>query len=334
VGTWSPTATAYSLQWERCVSTGGSCSPIAGGSASTYALTSTDAGSTLRVEVTASNTSGSSVATSNATSVVGQVSSGNVLWSGNFDTGTFGQYDSLQQYTTGRASIVGSASSLGGPSTPRDGSDFFQCRVVSGDNVYGGERCEALKGGLGIVNHADQWYGWSTAMPSSFPAAGLNVTGQFHSNSSLALNGQANIQFAVDYGQLLWVGSKTTPHWILGVNGCTGSNGQYVNQTCSKAFDLGAMSNWIGAGWVDVVLHVVWSDATNGTVELWMKKANSSTYTKYVSQVGNISNLYQGYSAYLKLGLYRAANSGLPDGYIWYDGVREGTTFASVDPAA
>jgi hypothetical protein len=36
----------------------------------------------------------------------------------------------------------------------------------------------------------------------------------------------------------------------------------------------------------------------------------------------------------LKIGLNRTQSSGLPDGYVWYDRVREGTSFASVDPAA
>jgi hypothetical protein len=53
-----------------------------------------------------------------------------------------------------------------------------------------------------------------------------------------------------------------------------------------------------------------------------------------VSQVGNVANLYQGYTAYLKLGLNRTQSSGLPDGYIWFDQVRSGTTFAAVDPGA
>jgi len=330
-GTWSPAATAYSLQWERCDTAGGSCSPIVGASAYTYALTSTDAGSTLRVAVTASNSSGSSVATSAATSAVAQSSSGSVLWSGNFDTGNFSQYDSIQQFTTGRATIVGSATSLGGPSAPRDGADFFQCRVVSGDVVYGGERCETLKGGLGIANGADQYYGWSLAMPSSLPSDGL--TGQFHGTYDYA---QSNVQFFIDHGQVGAFGSTSSaPRWVLGVNGGPAvPNGQYVDTPTSKAFDLGPLSNWRGTGWIDVVFHIKWQDTATGTVELWMKKAGTSTYTKYVSAVGNVANLYQGYTAYLKLGLNRTQNSGLPDGYIWFDGVRRGTTFASVDPSA
>jgi hypothetical protein len=245
--------------------------------------------------------------------------------------GGFSQDDDIQQYTTGRAALVSSAENVGGPSAPRRGADFFQCRVVSGDNLLGGERCEILKGGLGIVNGTDEWYSWSVAMPADLPANGL--TGQFHSTYDYA---QSNIQFFIDHGQVHGFGATgSKPRWELGVNGGPAvPDGQYVAHRYSKAFDLGPLSNWRGAGWIDVVLHLKWEDTRTGTVELWLKKAGSSTYRKYVSAIGNIANLYQGYTAYLKLGLNRTQNSGLPDGYIWYDEVRQGTTFAAVDPGA
>jgi hypothetical protein len=336
MGTWSPAATSYATQWERCDSSGGACGAISTANGATYVLTSADAGSTIRVAVTASNAYGSAVAASAATPVVSSSAptsapSGTVLWNGDFETGNFSQYDSLQQFVTGRASVLASATGNGGPSAPRKGNNFFQCRVVNGDNVYGGERCEALKGGLNIANGSDQYYGWSLAMPANLPANGL--TGQFHGTYDYA---QADVQFFIDHGQVGAFGATgSAPRWVLGVNGGPAvPGGQYVSNTYSRAYDLGPLSNWVGAGWIDVVMHIKWSDTTTGTVELWMKKAGTSTYTKFVSQVGNVANLYQGYTAYLKLGLNRSQSSGLPDGYIWFDQVRSGTTFASVDPSA
>jgi hypothetical protein len=336
-GAWTPAATSYAYRWLRCDTAGSNCAPIDGAAADTYAVVSADAGSTLRVTVTGTNAYGSSVASSAATAVVAAApatataTSGSVLWTGDFETGTFSQYDGTQQYTAGRASVVTSAGSVGGPSAPRQGKDFFQCRVVSGDNLLGGERCEALKGNLGIANGADQYYGWSVAMPANLPANGL--TGQFHSTYDYA---QSNIQFFIDHGQVGAFGStSSSPRWVIGVNGGPAvPGGQYVNQTYSKAFDLGLLSNWRGAGWIDVVVHVKWQDTLNGTVELWIKKAGDASYTKYVSAVGNVATLYEGNSAYLKLGLNRSESSGLADGYIFFDGVRRGTSFAAVDPAA
>ncbi|MES1246756.1 MAG: hypothetical protein ABUS54_03675 [Actinomycetota bacterium] len=72
-GTWnSDTTPTYAYQWQRCDSAGNNCASIAGASASTYTVQSADANSTLRVVVTATNSSGSASATSSQTAVVGQ----------------------------------------------------------------------------------------------------------------------------------------------------------------------------------------------------------------------------------------------------------------------
>src|SRR5438477_7965451 len=74
-GTWSGKTLSYAYQWVRCSSSGASCSAIGGATASTDSLTSADAGSTLRVTVTATNRNGSAVATSAQTAVVASASS-------------------------------------------------------------------------------------------------------------------------------------------------------------------------------------------------------------------------------------------------------------------
>ena len=74
-GTWSGKSLSYAYQWARCSSSGASCSAIGGATASTDSLTSADAGSTLRVTVTATNRNGSAVATSAQTAVVASASS-------------------------------------------------------------------------------------------------------------------------------------------------------------------------------------------------------------------------------------------------------------------
>jgi len=74
-GTWSGKTLSYAYQWVRCSSSGASCSAIGGATASTDSLTSADAGSTLRVTVTATNRYGSAVATSAQTAVVASASS-------------------------------------------------------------------------------------------------------------------------------------------------------------------------------------------------------------------------------------------------------------------
>jgi len=58
-GAWSPTPTGYAYQWQDCNSAGNACTAISGATASTYTLTTADIGHTIRVLVTASNSSGS-----------------------------------------------------------------------------------------------------------------------------------------------------------------------------------------------------------------------------------------------------------------------------------
>ncbi|MFN8150213.1 MAG: right-handed parallel beta-helix repeat-containing protein [Solirubrobacterales bacterium] len=53
-GTWSGNPTSFHYQWLRCDAGGSNCTPV-GTDAATYALTDADAGSTIRVDVSAEN---------------------------------------------------------------------------------------------------------------------------------------------------------------------------------------------------------------------------------------------------------------------------------------
>jgi hypothetical protein len=95
-GSWSGTQPiTYAYQWQRCDSSGANCSAILGEIASTYAVTSTDVGSRLRVAVTATNAVGAATATSNATTVVQSKSSPPVNTSPPTISGTAQQGQSL-----------------------------------------------------------------------------------------------------------------------------------------------------------------------------------------------------------------------------------------------
>ena len=72
-GTWTgSTPISFTYQWRRCDASGAACVDVPGANSSRYTLVSADAGRTMRVTVTATNSVASSSATSAATSVIRQ----------------------------------------------------------------------------------------------------------------------------------------------------------------------------------------------------------------------------------------------------------------------
>ena len=70
-GSWNGTPSPkLSYQWQRCVGTGGGCGDVGGATSTTFALTSSDVAHTLRVVVTASNSHGSTSATTAETDLI------------------------------------------------------------------------------------------------------------------------------------------------------------------------------------------------------------------------------------------------------------------------
>jgi len=67
-GTWTNTPTSYTYAWQSCA--GATCTAISGATSSTYLVPSTLVGDTIEVKVTATNTGGSTTATSAATAAV------------------------------------------------------------------------------------------------------------------------------------------------------------------------------------------------------------------------------------------------------------------------
>ncbi len=57
-GEWSGSPSSFTDHWARCNSSGSSCTTIAGATGTTYTLTPTDVGSTIRIQESAANSSG------------------------------------------------------------------------------------------------------------------------------------------------------------------------------------------------------------------------------------------------------------------------------------
>ncbi len=65
-GAWTNSPTSYAYQWERCDSTGSSCTAISTATNPTYTLTTADVGSTIRVQEWATNANGTRGPTTSA----------------------------------------------------------------------------------------------------------------------------------------------------------------------------------------------------------------------------------------------------------------------------
>ena len=73
-GSWSDTPTAYTYQWSRSATSGGSYTNITNETRTAYTLVSADVGQYLKVSVTATNSAGSASATSNASAQIAKAS--------------------------------------------------------------------------------------------------------------------------------------------------------------------------------------------------------------------------------------------------------------------
>jgi hypothetical protein len=69
-GTWSGSPASFAYQWQRCDSSGANCSNISAATGQTYLLANPDAGSRIRVAVTATSTTGSATVFSDATAPI------------------------------------------------------------------------------------------------------------------------------------------------------------------------------------------------------------------------------------------------------------------------
>lgn len=108
-GAWQNSPTGYTYQWSRCNPT---CTTIGGATAATYQVTDTDVGAKLQVTVTASNSGGSTPATSAQTATVLAAAT-----AGTFGTTTVGPSSDRLTANTKRAnryqlSVAGAVSKL------------------------------------------------------------------------------------------------------------------------------------------------------------------------------------------------------------------------------
>ncbi|HEX6701425.1 MAG TPA: hypothetical protein VF101_11910 [Gaiellaceae bacterium] len=69
-GSWAPEPSTKAIQWQRCDANGTACTDVAGQTGAMYNVGTSDFGATLRIRVTATNVSGSTIVNSRVTPIV------------------------------------------------------------------------------------------------------------------------------------------------------------------------------------------------------------------------------------------------------------------------
>jgi polysaccharide lyase-like protein len=218
-------------------------------------------------------------------------------WRGNFETGSFSQWDLGVQALQGPAEVVSTRA--------RDGrySARFEVRPNPDPDARGGERSEILTQ-TGEQAGAESWWAWSTYFGEDFrPTEGThwNIFTDWHNT---APSGQANVHFEVN--------TLTSP-WTIQMRTFGGQQDQ--NQ------QIFVLSDFKRNAWVDFVFHVRWAPDNTGFVEAWVDG-------RHVLPRTNTPTIYEGQGVYLKQGLYRDRSS--VTSVVYHDAMRRGTSFADV----
>src|SRR6185437_4008560 len=182
-GVWAGTEPfTYTYQWQTCNSSGTSCSNITGATNSTFPLSHSDLGNTLRVIITATNPLGSASSNSAATAVVVES-----MCTDNWTGASGSTWQTPSNWSTGLVPGVSDIACI---------ESGITVQVTGGTNQTGSLRDEGtltVSGGtLELAN------GLETSNVSTLTLSGgtLSLAQQLDVNSSLSSNGSATVSGA------------------------------------------------------------------------------------------------------------------------------------------
>lgn len=245
-----------SQSWSACNTAGTSCTPITAGTATTYVLTASEVGDTIKYTKTATNTAGSGSATSNASAVV--ASAGDPYWAnvelliannnGANGTTTFtDQSTNGYTVTSGGNAVWSNAQaptglttsvSLDGAGTPHDQlSVSTQANLGLGTGDFTIEFFQRVTGSLATTVPMDMRSGGSDVLPSIYFLSDGSI--YYYANSNLISSAAGVIQSDTWQHVALCRASGTTRLFVGGVQ--AGSNySDSNNYGASLPFYLGA----------------------------------------------------------------------------------------------
>jgi hypothetical protein len=326
-GSWSGSPTSYAYQWFYCSSPGVGCVAISGATTSSYTPVVYDVGGVDMVQVTASNTAGSGVASSSPTGVVqtsstttggttgGTTTSSGAYFADDFESG-LGQWSeegASSQFTlvsgwSGQGALLTDSSSSSGPNSSSQMASLY---------LNPGAKAAASAGN-------DTWYHVKVMFPSDYqPTTGQwNWIVEWHDDTtttnvcglscvSIGMGVYTDYPVTTGYGQ--------NPRLALRISGGTTTN------IVQKTFEMPSNS-LLRNHWYDLMFHIVWSaNASVGRVEWWVDgQQQGSTYASTLYTLPDGSTSTNGF------GLYNYRLSATWQASVGFDHVRIGPTQASV----
>jgi polysaccharide lyase-like protein/Big-like domain-containing protein len=287
--------------------------------------------STASINVKVANKSqatSSSTPPSASTPAPSPSSTGSLLWSGDFETGSFSQWEGVLQAVPGRASIV---------TSPRiEGNYAARLEARAGEfigsdasPVPGRNRTELVASPLANRHNPkdgdEYWYRWYFYLPSETPLP-LDGTNQ-----------------AMTILQWTTAASGSTPGWEqLGIfqfrdtkaSADPGPGHVELLYTDSGSRDDGTEHFWRKAAtavtrnaWHKLLIHKRWSSKSDGFIEIWYDDVKQ-TLTDGTTKM-NMRTLTPGYSARMQHGIYRGNAIG-GNAVLYSDGFRIGTSREAV----
>ena len=240
-GSWNGTQTiTYAYQWQRCDGAGGACAAIPGATDPAYTLTGADVGKTLRVAVTATNSVGSSTATSSATAVI-QASSGPAgvvaLWHMDETSGTV-MHDSVAHHDGTLFSVQLGLPGFAGTAFGFTGSSYVSVPSSSDLNPGAANITITIHLKATSVPATPDWDLIRKGLYTS-PGGEYKMEYQPTGQASCGFKGSAN------YGELITGPALNDGQWhtVQCVKTATDIRLVVDGQSFSKAFNIGSIGN-------------------------------------------------------------------------------------------
>ncbi len=247
---------------------------------------------------------------------------GNVLFTGDYETGDTSQWAGCQRSGSWSAAVQ--------TGNVRQGRYAARYEVRDGDNPIGyGERAECQVNTRESEGQ-ERFYSWSTYFDADFPVAnsidGWAVFTQWHST----VDGSPPMGFYLENGKMVLKMHRRS------------SASSFIGNVSPWGMDFASNRG----RWIDFKVRVKWSGSDSvGFVELWVdgvrqkmnwpNGGNAAAYGGLNSETVNVRTLVPGYNNYAKQGYYRAV--GLSDtAVIYFDGFRmtDATGVTPPPPAA